>query len=164
MGKRLERAREAASVGRNAMRLRTEPWEPSPMRVYRFLVAGAILGLAFSARPARAQDSTLHKAGAAVHHTLKKTGNAVKKDAKKVGSATHQTLRTAGNKTKTAAGDVTGVHKVGGTVGSAAQSVSRTGKTVGRSAKHSLKSSKATVHHDLQKTGDSTKAAIKKPQ
>lgn len=134
------------------------------MRVYRFLIAGAVFGLAFVARPARAQDSTLHKAGAAVHHTLKKTGNAAKKDVKKVGSATHQALRTAGNKTKTAAGDVTGIHKVGGTVGGAAQSVSRSGKTVARSAKHTVKSSKAVVHRNLQKTGDSTKAAIKKPQ
>ena len=89
------------------------------MRFYRLLITGAVFGMAIAAYPAsaRAQDSTLHKAGAAVHHTLKKTGNAVKRDAKKVGSATHQTLRTAGNKTKTVAGNVTGVHKVGGSVG-----------------------------------------------
>ena len=135
------------------------------MRIHKWLIAGAIVGLAFSAGSARAQDTTssVKKAGAAVHHTLKKTGNAIKKDVKKAGSATHQALRTAGNKTKTAAGDVTGIHKVGGTVGDAAQSVSRTGKSVARSAKHTVKSSKASVHHDLQKAGDSTKAAIKKP-
>ena len=135
------------------------------MRLHALLIAGAIGVFGFAAGTAHAQDTTssVKKAGAAVHHTLKKTGNAVKQDAKKVGSATHQALRTTGNKTKTAAGDVTGVHKVGGTVGNAAQSVSRTGKRVARSAKHAVKSGKAAVHHDLQKAGDSTKAAIKKP-
>jgi hypothetical protein len=135
------------------------------MRIHTWLTVGAIAGLALSAGVARAQDTTssVKKAGAAVHHTLKKTGNAVKRDAKKVGSATHQALRTAGNKTKTAAGEVTGIHKVGGTVGNAAQSVSRGGKSVARSAKHTVKSTKAGVHHTLQKAGDSTKAAIKKP-
>jgi hypothetical protein len=137
------------------------------MRIHNLLIAGALAALVVTAGSARAQDTTqspVKKAGAAVHHTLKKTGNGVKQGAKKVGSTTHQALRTAGNKTKTAAGDVTGVHKVGGTVGSAAQSVSRGGKSVARSAKSGVKSSKATVHHSLQKTGDSTKAAIKKPQ
>jgi len=135
------------------------------MRIHTLLIAGAIAGLAFTASSARAQDTTssVKKAGAAVHHTLKKTGNAIKKDVKKAGSATHQALRTAGNKTKTATGEVTGIHKVGGTVGNAAQSVSRAGKSVGRSAKHDLKSTKASAHHTLQKAGDSTKAAIKKP-
>jgi hypothetical protein len=135
------------------------------MRIYKLLITGAVFGLAVAAFPAaaRAQDSTLHKAGAAVHHTLKKTGNAVKRDAKKAGSATHQTLRAAGNKTKTVAGNVTGVHKVGGSVGAAAQKVSRVGKSAARSTKAGVKSSKAAVHHDLQKMGDSTKAAVKKP-
>ncbi len=135
------------------------------MRIHTLLIAGAIAGIAFTATSARAQDGTnpVKKAGAAVHHTLKKTGNAAKRDVKKVGSATHQTLRTVGNKTKTAAGEVTGIHKVGGTVGHAAQSVSRAGKSVGRSAKHAVKSTKAGVHHTLQKAGDSTKTAIKKP-
>jgi hypothetical protein len=135
------------------------------MRIHTVLIAGAAAALVFTARAARAQDSTssVKKAGAAVHHVLKKTGNAAKRDVKKVGSATHQSLRTVGNKTKTAAGEVTGIHKVGGTIGGAAQAASRAGKSVGRSAKHTLKSSKAAVHHDLQKAGDSTKAAIKKP-
>jgi len=135
------------------------------MRIYKLLITGAVLGVAVTVLPgaARGQEGTLHKTGAAVHHTLKKSGNAVKRDAKKVGSATHQTLRAAGNKTKTVAGNVTGVHKVGGSVGAAAQKVSHVGKSAGRSAKAGVKSSKAAVHHDLQKTGDSTKAAIKKP-
>ncbi len=135
------------------------------MRIYKLLITGAVFGLAAAAFPAaaRAQEGTLHKTGAAVHHTLKKTGNAVKRDAKKAGSATHQTLRTAGNKTKTVAGDVTGVHKVGGSVGAAAQKVSHVGKSAARSTKAGVKSSKAAVHHDLQKMGDSTKAAVKKP-
>lgn len=135
------------------------------MRVHTLLIAGAIAGLAFTASTARAQDtaSTAKKVGSAVHHTLKKSGNAVKQGAKDVGGATHHALKTAGNKTKTAAGEVSGIHKVGGPVGHAAQSVSRAGKSVARSAKHTVKSSKATVHKNLQKTGDSTKAAIKKP-
>lgn len=137
------------------------------MRMHRLIIAGAIAALAVTAGPVRAQDTThasgVQKAGAAVHHTLKKAGNAVKRDAKKAGSATHQALRKTGNAAKTEAGDVTGIHKVGGTVGHAAQSVSRSGMSVARSAKYTVKSTKAGVHHDLQKAGDSTKAAIKKP-
>ena len=140
------------------------------MRIHTLVIAGAagaIAALALAAGSARAQEpdhpSGLKKAGAAVHHTLKKTGNATKRDVKKVGSATHQVLRKSGNKVKTVGGEVTGVHKVGGTVGHTAQAVSRGGKSVGRSAKQDLKSTKASVHHGLQKAGDSTKAAIKKP-
>ncbi len=135
------------------------------MRLYKILITGAVFGLAVAASPATAlaQEGTLHKTGAAVHHTLKKSGNAVKRDAKKVGSATHQTLRAAGNKTKTVAGNVTGIHKVGGSAGAAAQKVSHVGKSAARSTKAGVKSSKAAVHHDLQKMGDSTKTAVKKP-
>lgn len=135
------------------------------MRIYKLLITGAVFGIAVAAHPAsaQAQEGTLHKTGAAVHHTLKKSGNAVKRDAKKVGSATHQTLRTVGNKTKTVAGNATGVHKVGGSVGAAAQKVSHVGKSAARSTKAGVKSSKAAVHHDLQKMGDSTKSAVKKP-
>jgi hypothetical protein len=70
-------------------------------------------------------------------------------------------LQKAGNTTKTAAGDVTGIHKVGGSVGQAAQGVSHAGKKVGRSAKKSLKKSSSEVHKDLTKTGKDTKAAVK---
>ncbi len=138
------------------------------MRIHTLVIAGAIAAIAVTAGSARAQEpdhpSTPKKVGAAVHHTLKKTGNATKRDVKKVGSATHQVLKKSGNKVKTVGGEVTGIHKVGGTVGNAAQSVSRTGKSVGRTAKHDLKSTKAGVHHGLQTAGDSTKAAIKKPE
>jgi hypothetical protein len=135
------------------------------MRIHKLLITGAVFGLAVAAFPAaaRAQEGTLHKTGAAAHHTLKKSGNAVKRDSKKAGSATHQTLRAAGNKTKTVAGNVTGIHKVGGSVGAAAQKVSHVGKSAARSTKAGVKSSKAAVHHDLQRMGDSTKAAVKKP-
>jgi hypothetical protein len=44
-----------------------------------------------------------------------------------------------------------------------AQKVSQVGKSAARSAKAGVKSSKAALHHDLQKMGDSTKAAVKKP-
>ena len=114
------------------------------MRIYKLLITGAVFGLAVAAFPAaaRAQDSTLHKAGAAMHHTLKKTGNAVKRDAKKERERDPPTLRAAGNKTKTVAGNVTGVHKVGGSVGAAAQKVSRVGKSAARSTKAGVKSSR----------------------
>jgi hypothetical protein len=82
---------------------------------------------------------------------------------KKVGSVTYQALKRTGNNAKTGAGEVMGIHKVGGTVGHAVRSVSHAGKSVARSAKHTVKSSKASVYHGLQRAGDSTKAAIRKP-
>ena len=127
------------------------------MHIYRVLaVAGLSAALAV---PAHAQS--IKKVGDEVHHTLKSAGNAVKEDAKDVGSATHRTLQKAGNGTKTELGKATGVHKVGGTVGAAAQDVSRAGKSVGRTAKHSVKKSSSAAHRDLKKTGNETKAAIK---
>ncbi len=70
-------------------------------------------------------------------------------------------LKKTGNETKTEAGEVTGIHKVGGSVGKAARSFSRAGKQTARSAKHALKSSKAKAHGELTKTGKDTKASIK---
>ena len=135
------------------------------MRLYKILITGAVFGLAVAASPATAlaQDGTLHKTGAAVHHTLKKSGNALKRDAKKVGSATHQTLRAAGNKTKTVAGNVTGISQ-GRRLGGRGRPEGEPCRKVGR-AQHEGRgeSSKAAVHHDLQKMGDSTKTAVKKP-
>jgi hypothetical protein len=131
--------------------------EASSMRVQRFLMTAAVG--AFLAAPAGAQS--IKKAESEAHHELKKAGNEIKQGTKEAGSATHQTLRKAGNGTKTALGNATGVHKVGGDVGRAAQSVSRGGKKVARKAKHSLKTHKAEAHADLTKTGKDTKAAIK---
>jgi gas vesicle protein len=127
------------------------------MRVQRFLITAAIGALL--AAPVGAQS--VKKVGDETHHELKKAGNEIKQGAKDVGSATHHTLKTAGNDTKTALGNATGVHKVGGDVGKAAQSFSRHGKKVARSAKHSLKKNKAEAHGELTRTGKDTKAAIK---
>jgi hypothetical protein len=127
------------------------------MRVQQLLITAAIGALL--AAPAGAQS--IKKVTSEVHHDLQSAGKGIKKGAKQAGSATHQALRTAGNDTKTTLGNATGIHKVGGDVGKAAQSVSRGGKKVARSAKHGLKSSKAAVHADLTKTGKDTKAAIK---
>jgi gas vesicle protein len=132
----------------------------------RIQYAFAIVGLsALFALPAHAQDvkKDVKKVGDETHHVLKKTGNAVKQDAKDVGTAAHHTLKTAGNTTKTDLGNATGIHKVGGDVGKAAQTVSRTGKRVGRSAKHTVKRSTSMAHDSLTKAGKNAKAAVKNP-
>ncbi|MDB4876938.1 MAG: hypothetical protein JWM41_3384 [Gemmatimonadetes bacterium] len=129
------------------------------MRIHH-LIAVAGLSAALAA-PAAAQS--IKSVGADIHHGLKTAGNEVKKDAKEVGGATHHELQKAGNGTKTTLGNATGIHKVGGTVGAAAQDVSHAGKSVGRSAKHSLKKNSSAAHHDLKKTGNEAKAEIKKP-
>jgi ElaB/YqjD/DUF883 family membrane-anchored ribosome-binding protein len=123
----------------------------------------AVLGLsALLAAPAHAQ-SDVKKAADATHHVLKKTGNAVKQTAKDAGSATHHALKQAGNKTKEEAGEVTGIHKVGGDVGKAAKSVSGTSKKLGAKAKHGVKHVASDAHDSLTKAGKDAKAAVKKP-
>lgn len=125
------------------------------------LIIAAFAGVAMLAGSAhRAQAQSVKKAEADVHHALKTAGNDIKADAKDVGSATHHVLKKAGNKTKTEAGDVTGIHKVGGSVGHAARSFSRAGKTTARSAKHELKHVKAKAHGALTKSGNHAKAAV----
>jgi hypothetical protein len=121
----------------------------------------AVVGLSVAlGAPAYAQ-STVKKVADKTHHELKKAGNGVKKGAKDVGDATHRGLQKAGNATKTEAGDVTGIHKVGGSVGKAARKVSHAGKKVGRGAKHDLKKTTSAAHKDLTKAGKDTKAAVK---
>lgn len=123
----------------------------------------AALGLsALLAAPAHAQ-SDVKKAADSAHHVLQKTGKAVKQTAKDAGSATHHALKTAGNKTKEEAGDVTGIHKVGGDVGKAAKSVSGTSKKLGAEAKHGVKHAASVTHDSLTKAGKDAKAAVKKP-
>jgi hypothetical protein len=130
------------------------------MRIHQLV---AIVGLtAALAAPAAAQE--VKKVGSEVHHTLKAAGRDAKQDAKDAGAATHHALKKAGNATKTDLGEVTGIHKVGGSVGAAAQSFSRTGKSVGRKAKHTLKKKSSSAHRVLKKEGNETKAAIKPQQ
>jgi len=126
-------------------------------------LALAVVGLsALLAAPAHAQ-SDVKKAADATHHVLKKTGNEAKQTAKDAGSATHHALKKAGNKTKEEAGEVTGIHKVGGDVGKAAKSVSGTSKRLGAKAKHGVKHAASVTHDSLTKAGKDAKAAVKKP-
>ena len=127
------------------------------MRVQRFLIT-AVLG-AFLAAPAGAQS--IKKITSEAHHELQKAGKGIKQGAKKTGSATHEMLTDAGNGTKTALGNATGIHKVGGDVGTAAQSFSRHGKKLARAAKHGLKHGKAVAHGDLTRAGRNAKATVK---
>jgi len=127
------------------------------MRVQRFLIT-AVLG-AFLAAPAGAQS--IKKITSEAHHELQKAGKGIKQGAKKTGSATHEMLTDAGNGTKTALGNATGIHKVGGDVGKAAQSFSRHGKKLARAAKHGLKHGKAVAHGDLTRAGRNAKATVK---
>lgn len=129
----------------------------------RIRYALAIVGLgALLAAPAHAQ-SPVTKTADQAHHVLKKTGKAVKQTAKDAGSAVHHTLKKAGNETKEEAGEVTGIHKTGGTVGKAAHAVSHTGKKVGAKAKHTVKHAASVTHDSLTKAGNRAKAAVKKP-
>jgi len=129
----------------------------------RIQYALAIAGLsALLAVPSGAQEP-VKKAVDKTHHVLQKTGKAVKQDAKDAGSAAHHELKKAGNATKTAAGDVTGIHKVGGDVGKAAKSVSHSGKTLARNAKHGIKRKASTAHNKLTKAGKDAKATVKNP-
>ncbi|HVX38235.1 MAG TPA: hypothetical protein VHB25_01585 [Gemmatimonadaceae bacterium] len=129
------------------------------MKWHHLLAVGALS--AILAVPAHAQS--VKKVAADVHHTLKKAGNDVKAAAKDAGSAAHHTLKKTGNAAKDEAGEVTGVHKVGGDVGKAAKAVSKTGKKTARHARHALKKTKAAAHDSLTKAGKSAKAQVKKP-
>ena len=138
---------------------RGEHGDASTMRIHTALT---IVGLsALLAAPAGAQE--IKKAADATHHVLKKTGKAVKQDAKKVGSATHNKLTKAGNATKTTLGNATGIHKIGGDVGRAAQGVSHTSKRLSRKAKHGVKHEASSAHNALTKTGKDAKATVKNP-
>jgi hypothetical protein len=127
------------------------------MRVQRYLITAALGALL--AAPAGAQS--IKKVSSKAHHELQKAGKGIKEGAKEAGSATHHTLTKAGNGTKTALGNATGIHKVGGDVGKAARSFSHGGKKLARGAKHRLKHGKAAAHSDLTKAGKDAKAAIK---
>jgi hypothetical protein len=122
-----------------------------------FIGVSAIL-----AAPGRAQ-SPIKRAADDAHHVLKKAGRDVKETAKHAGSTTHHALKKAGNETKEAAGEVTGIHKVGGDVGKAARKVSHTGKKVGATAKHRVKHAASVTHDSLTTAGNKAKAEIKKP-
>jgi hypothetical protein len=136
------------------------------MRIRSMLVATIIAG-AFAA-PLHAQDTAAKKPGGLnkvahdVSKTVKKAGRDTKAEVHRDASTAHQELKKAGNETKTATGNATGIHKVGGDVGKAARSVSHTSKKVGARAKHEGKSTAADAHAGLTKAGKSAKDTLKK--
>jgi hypothetical protein len=127
------------------------------------VLAGAI------AAPIHAQDTTAKKPGGVnkvahdVSATMKKAGRDTKAEVKRDASKTHDALTTAGNDTKTAAGNATGIHKVGGDVGAAAQSVSHASKKAGAGAKNDLKKTTSDAHNELTTAGKAVKDSTKKP-
>ncbi|MDB4877787.1 MAG: hypothetical protein JWM41_4233 [Gemmatimonadetes bacterium] len=134
----------------------------------RYMLAGMLVAGAFVA-PLRAQDTAAKKPGGLnkiardVSKTAKKAGQDTKAEVHRDASKTHQVLQKAGNDTKTATGNATGIHKVGGDVGKAAQAVSTTSKTTGRKAKKAVKKTSSAAHNDLTKMGKAAKDSVKKP-
>lgn len=137
------------------------------MKARMMWIAGfALFGGAFVA-PLHAQDTVAKKPGGLnkvahdVSNTMKKAGRDTKAEVKRDAGKTHQALKKAGNDTKTEAGEVTGIHKVGGSVGKAAKSVSAVSKRTGAKAKHTVKHAKAAAHKDLTKAGKDAKQDAK---
>jgi len=121
----------------------------------------AALSLGMFALPASAQS--IKKVAHDVSSTVKKAGRDTKAEVHRDADKTHNALKDAGNDTKTAAGDVTGIHKVGGDVGKAAKKVSHASKKTGRSARKSMNNAKADAHADLTKSGKDAKKEVKTP-
>jgi hypothetical protein len=134
----------------------------------RYLLAGMLVAGALGA-PLRAQDTTAKKPGGLnkvahdVSKTAKKAGQDAKAEVHRDASKTHEALQKAGNDTKTATGNATGIHKVGGDVGKAAKGVSSASKKTGRAAKSTVKSASSAAHSDLTKAGKAVKDSVKKP-
>jgi hypothetical protein len=121
----------------------------------------AALSLGMFALPARAQS--LKKVAHDVSSTVKKAGRDTKAEVHRDADKTHDALTKAGNSTKKAAGDATGVHKVGGDVGKAARKVSHASKKAGRSTRKSVNSAKSDAHSELTKAGKDAKKQAKTP-
>jgi hypothetical protein len=121
----------------------------------------AALSLGMFALPAQAQ--TLKKVAHDVSSTVKKAGRDTKAEVHRDASKAHNALTDAGNDTKKAAGDATGIHKVGGDVGKAARKVSHASKKAGRSTRKSVNSAKSDAHASLTKTGKDAKKEVKTP-
>jgi len=129
-----------------------------------WMAALSVAGVAMFAPMSTAQaQGGLNKVAHDVSKTMKKAGRDTKAEVKRDASKTHSALTKAGNDTKTAAGEVTGIHKVGGDVGKAAKKVSGVSKKTGAKAKHTVKHAKAAAHADLTKTGKAIKDTVKTP-
>ena len=137
------------------------------MRARMMWMAVLSIGAGAMFAPLHAQDTTTKKPGGLnkvahdVSKTMKKAGRDTKAEVKRDASKAHEALTKAGNATKTEAGEVTGIHKVGGDVGKAAKKVSGASKRTGAKAKHTVKHAKAAAHADLTKTGKAIKDTIK---
>lgn len=132
-------------------------------------VCAAIVAAASLAAPLHAQDTTAKKPGGInkvahdVSATAKKAGRDTKAEVHRDASKAHAELTTAGNDTKTAAGNATGIHKVGGSVGDAAKAVSKTSKKAGTAVKSSVKKASSSAHDSLTTMGKDAKTQVKKP-
>jgi hypothetical protein len=137
------------------------------MRI-RTLIAAAFVAGAFVA-PLHAQDTTAKKPGGVnkvahdVSSSVKKAGRDTKAEVKRDASKSHAALTDAGNGTKTALGNATGIHKVGGDVGKAAKAVSHKSKKLGSEAKKDVKASASAAHSELTKAGKKAKGDSVKP-
>jgi hypothetical protein len=134
----------------------------------RYMLVGMFAAGALAA-PLHAQDTTAKKPGGLnkvahdVSATTKKAGRDTKAEVHRDAAKGHDALQTAGNQTKTATGNVTGVHKVGGSVGDAAQAVSHAGKKTGTAIKSGVKKTTSSAHDSLSSMGKGVKAEVKKP-
>src|SRR3954470_24962639 len=114
------------------------------------MMMAELFSLGVCALPAHAQGG-LNKVAHDVSSTVKKAGRDTKAEVHRDADKTHNALKDAGNDTKTAAGNATGIHKVGGDVGKAAKKVSHVSKKTGAKAKHAVKDAKADAHKELTK-------------
>lgn len=130
------------------------------MRARIMWVTAFSLGL--FALPVQAQGG-LKKVTHDVSSTVKKAGRDTKAEVHRGASKAHAALTDAGKDTKKAAGNATGIHKVGGDVGKAAKKVSHASKKAGRSARKSVNGAKSETHGALTKTGKDIKKDVKKP-
>lgn len=140
------------------------------MRLQTMLLTAIFAGALVAPLRAQAtQDTTTKKPGGVnkvahdVSATVKKAGRDTKAEVKRDASKSHEALTKAGNDTKSTLGDATGIHKVGGDVGKAANTVSSESKKVGRSAKGDLKAGSSEAHDQLTKAGKAIKDTTKKP-
>jgi hypothetical protein len=137
------------------------------MKIRTMMVAALSLGVFVA--PLHAQEPEAKKPGGLnkvahnVSKTLKKAGRDTKAEVRRDAAKAHNGLTDAGNKTKEVAGEVTGIHKVGGDVGKAAKAVSHESKKAGAKAKHGVKHAKADAHKSLTKSGKDAKEEVKKP-
>jgi len=135
-------------------------------------VALALTALSlFGAATVSAQDTHkpggLNKVAHDVSNTAKKAGRDTKAEIKRDESKTHGALQEAGNETKTAIKKTTGIKgsqaEHPGGLNKVARAVSKTGKSVGRSARTKMNRAKSKTHAELTETGKSVKETTKKP-